>query len=300
MLNWQRSYIHFRTGKRAARLADLFPLCDGEDRALSRTFFERYRAGRGSGGLTAIRGIGEGPGLFADAPRLVAGRQRSGRLEDLLMEEWNGEEANVAVSGGIDSWIVAALLKSRGCSVKGWYLESGIPGYCERDAVLRMADALKIDCEFVHVNLDDFLAALPDFVAATEAPIYGLHPVSKLLFARTLARRGITSIVSGDGADQVMRWDWDCDLLPLTLTCVAAARVRLIAPFLSDGVLSQCREPSPDKAPVRELARRLGVPEVSKRPTVFPPIEGLDVLEQTTDLLLETLKERTPCAASPA
>ena len=269
-------------------MAALYSLCSQEERELSGAFFERYSAGRGTGGLTAIRGLGEGPGLFTVA------RASACRVETLsthLLASMRLAEGvhHVAVSGGIDSWLLAALLKRNGCSVTGWYLESGVPGYCERDAVLRMADAVGVECNFLRVNREDFVEALPDFVAETEMPIYGLHPVSKLLFARALAERGVDEIVTGDGADQVMRWDWDCDLLPLTLTCFQTAGVRLIAPFLSEGVLSLCSAPCTDKAPVRDLARRLGVPEVPKRPQVFPPIEGLDVLQHTTGLLLKHL-----------
>jgi len=300
MLNWRRSGIHFRTGTRGPSLAGLYPLCAPKERRLSRDFFERYLAGRGTGGLTAIGGIGEGPGLFADAARMAKSDAGHGDLADRLMAELSGGVADVAVSGGTDSWLLAALLKSHGYAVRGWYLESGVPGYCERDQVLRMAAAVGVECEFARVTAGDFVRALPGFVAQTETPIYNLHPISKWLFARALARRGVKAIVSGDGADQVFRHDWNCDLLPLTLTCFQNAGVRLIAPFLSESVIAGCRAPSADKAAVRGLARRLGVPETSKSPTLFPAVEGLPVVHRSTRLLLESLKERSLCAASPA
>ena len=276
-------------------MAELYRLCAKEERRLSREFFASYLAGQGTGGLTAIRGIGEGPGVFAGIGQAESG----GDLAERLIAEMDGDCADVAVSGGIDSWLLAALLKSQGRRVHGWYLESGVPGYCERDRVFRMADAVGVDCTCIRVTADDFVRALPDFVAATETPIYNLHPVSKWLLARALARRGVTAAISGDGADQVMRREWDCDLLPLTLTCFQAAGVRLIAPFLSASLVDFCRVPAPDKAPVRKLARTLGLPEIAKRPTLFPPIPGLAVAHRTTRLLLNSLQERTLCAASP-
>ena len=300
MLNWRRGYRHFATGTRAHCIVDLYALCSRQERRLSRPFFERYLAGRGTGGLTAIRGIGEGPGPLANAAGLLQRGAGPGDLRERLAAAIEGSEQAVAVSGGTDSWLLAALWKSSGCTVRGWYLESGIAGYCERDQVMRMADAVGVECECIRVMAGEFVEALPDFIAQTETPIYNLHPVSKMLFARALARRGVKSIVSGDGADQVMRWDWNCDLLPLTLTCFQQAGVRLIAPFLSDRVISACTIPSADKAAVRNLARQLGVPDTLKSPTLFPPIAGLNVASRTTRLLLKSLKERTLCAASPA
>jgi hypothetical protein len=292
MLNWRRSYVHSRTGERAATIRELYRICSQQEQQLSDEFFESYLAGHGTAGLTAIRGIREGPGLFADAPRIVERGGGHGGLRERLGAELSGCETAVAVSGGIDCWLLAALLKSDGRAVRGWYLESGVPGYCERDQVLRMADAVGISCECIRVEADDFLRALPRFVAVTETPIYNLHPVSKLLLAEGLAKRGIRAVVSGDGADQVMRWDWNCDLLPLTLTCFEAAGVRLVAPFLGESVISLCRTPSADKSPVRALARQLGVPDVPKRPTLFPEIDGTAVADYSTRLLLEELRGR--------
>jgi hypothetical protein len=165
------------------------------------------------------------------------------------------------------------------------------------------------------VTADDFVESAAEFVAVTETPIYNLHPVSKLLLAKGLARNGVTSIVTGDGADQVMRHDWDCDLLPLTLTCFQSAGVRVVAPFLSERVVALCGRPCVDKEPIRELARRLGLPVLAKRPTLFPCRAGWNpaadwqsalavstelpmCLEYTTGLLLQAMEKRETCAAS--
>ncbi len=299
MLNWTRSYVHTSSGRRTSTLAEAYALCAVAEREPSAEFFASYFAGRGTRGRTAITGVHEGPRLFARGPELVR-RSSAGRLEEALLGEMSFERAAVAVSGGIDSWVLAALLRANGCAVEGWYLESGVPGYCERERILRMAEAVGVECHAIRVTQEDFVAALPEFVKATESPIYGLHPVSKLLFARELTRRGVTRVITGDGADQVMRWDWECDLLPLTLTCFAAQGVRVVAPFLSEEFCAFAREPRPYKAPVRELARRLGVPDLEKSPAVFPEIRGLDVAARTTGILMTHLTERALCAASPA
>ena len=176
-------------------------------------------------------------------------------------------------------------------------MESGVEGYCEREQVVRFQEALGISCEHIRVSEKDFVESAAEFVAVTETPIYNLHPVSKLLLARKLARNGITSVVTGDGADQVMRHDWDCDLLPLTLTCFRSQGVRVVAPFLSERVVALCGRVCVDKGPIRDLARRLGVPVVAKRPTVFPGSVGA-TLKYTTDFLLQAMESRETCAAS--
>lgn len=236
------------------------------------------------GQLTPFEGIKQDPGIFDKARELVSvvdeicAEEGSDALLDYLsstlMEQLGTKAATVAVavSGGIDSWLLVAILKSLGYQVQGFYLHSGVAGYCEREQVSRFSEVLRTPCQYISVTTADFLRILPEFLAITGMPIYNLHPVSKLLLARGLQERGIRTIVTGDGADQIMRHDWQCDLLPLTLTCFGATGVQVILPFLSSSVLSLCRTPDKDKKPVRLLARRFSLPSVPKRPTLFPEI----------------------------
>jgi PP-loop superfamily ATP-utilizing enzyme len=295
-MNWRRSFVRVRTGKVSSSLRELYEECSEEERRLSAAFFERYPKGRGVGTLTAFDGIVQDSGPLAFAEQIAG--TANGDLCAVLEAELDASgEVHVAVSGGIDSWVLAALLKSKGCRVQGWYLESGVEGYCEREQVGRFQEELGIPCEHIRVSAADFVESAAEFVTVTETPIYSLHPVSKLLLARGLARNGVRSIITGDGADQVMRHDWDCDLLPLTLTCFRSAGVQVVAPFLSERVVALCGRACADKEPVREVARRLGVPVVAKRPTVFPDVPGA-TLKYTTELLLKAMENRETCAAS--
>jgi PP-loop superfamily ATP-utilizing enzyme len=321
MSGWHKTFVHTRTGKRSTTLRELLPECTPGERQLSAAFFECCMAGRGPGGCSPFMGIRQGPGPLTCVEAWggpSASQDLHPRLAHALAESLAGAgEVAVAVSGGIDSWLLAAILKSEGYRVCGWYLESGVPGYCERDQVERSARILGIPCRYVRVTENDFLQAVPEFVAITETPIYNLHPVSKWLLANALRREGIDTVVTGDGADQVMRHEWDCDLLPMTLTCFQNAGVRLVAPFLAERVMAFCRRPYPDKRPVRELAQQLGVPMAAKHPTLFPPVElpahpraDLPVgaagdyktasLSYTTGLLLQALEAHQQCAESLA
>jgi len=321
---WQRSYRHTRTGQRSASLRELYQWCSGEERELSGEFFARYPAGRGTGDLTPFAGILQEPGPLHD----VAPDGRCADLRQCLIDALDESLTSaggvdiavsggidLAVSGGIDCWLLAALLRSRGYGVRGWYLESGVPGYCERQQVQSMAAALDIPCRYVRVTAADFVESLEEFLTALETPIYNLHPVSKWLLAQRLRKEGVATLVTGDGADQVMRREWDCDLLPLTLTCFRHAGIRLVLPFTDRRVIAFCREPFPDKRPVRELARQLGVPEAAKHATLFPPaplpgmqsLPGIeagddraDCLSYTTGLLVRVLEGHRQCVGSRA
>ena len=277
MSDWQRFFMHTRTDIRSPSLREVYRQCAAEDRQLSADFYRRYVAGRGAGNLTPFTGILQGPGPLAGGADLVSKVTADSDLQACLSRALadalsRTTEVAVAVSGGVDCWLLAALLKLLGYKVCGWYLDTGIPGYCERAQVERSSQELGIECRYIRATAEDFVASLEPFTAVTQTPIYNLHPVSKWLLAKGLREHGITSLVTGDAADQVMRWEWDCDLLPLTIACCQGAGIRMVAPFMADDVIRFCRQPHPDKAPVRKLARRLGVPVVAKQPTLFPPL----------------------------
>lgn len=197
-------------------------------------------------------------------------------------------EIPVAVSGGLDSWVLALLLRGAGYSVRGYTLVSGVPGYCEEERTGALARQLNVPLE--RIAAPDFEGALPRFLSITKTPIYNLHPVSKLLLAEALATRGVPFLVTGDAADQVFRCETECDLLPLTQACFAHVSIELITPFLTPNVRALCTVPDPDKRLLRELAAGLGLPVIPKRPTLYP---GESILERTTQML-----EAPGCAAS--
>lgn len=209
-------------------------------------------------------------------------------LRSVLQRLPVAKPAAVAVSGGLDSWVLALLLREMGRPVAGYTLVSGVAGYCEYAQTLQLARQFDVPLDPIPVEEGGFEAALPRFLQITRTPIYNLHPVSKLLLAEGLAARGVTAIISGDAADQVFRCESECDLLPLTTVCFAHAGVTLHTPFLSADVRALCTAPDPDKQALRHIAAQLGIPPIPKRPTYYP---GARILAQTTEML---------CAASLA
>ncbi len=300
MLSWRPWYKQIRTGERFSSLRRAYAACSREERALSPEYFEHYAEGQGVGSLTLFRGVLQGPGPLAGHASLPRDGDPE-RLADALVECIpKGVAVNVALSGGMDSWLLAVLLRSRGFEIRGWYLESGVPGYCEIERVRYLSRGLGIACQCVRVTESEFVDALPSFVEAVESPIYNLHPVSKWLLAQALRSEGVASLVTGDGADQVIRQETDCDLLPLTLSCFREAGVNLITPFLNESVVRMCHRPDPEKRIVRRLAEHLGVPNLRKHATLFPEVKlpgGMDCLTYSTNMLLEALGDPRRCAA---
>lgn len=201
-----------------------------------------------------------------------------------------GQTIPVALSGGLDSWVLALLLRQAGYRVRGLTLVSNVPGYCESEQVRSLSRRFGVDVESIPAT--DFEAALPRFLSITKTPIYNMHPISKLLLAEAVAARGIPFLVTGDAADQVFRCETNCDLLPLTQACFRHVEVELITPFLAPEVRALCTEPDPNKLALRRLAATLGIPDIPKRPTLYP---GESILARTTQM-----NEAMTCAVLPA
>jgi asparagine synthase (glutamine-hydrolysing) len=203
-------------------------------------------------------------------------------LRDTLQQALPATEA-VAVSGGLDSWVLVRLLQELGRPVRGYTLATGIAGYCELERTQALAEQFAVPMTVFRAP--DLEAALERFLRVTRTPIYNLHPVSKLLLAEGLRDAGVEAVMGGDAADQVFRGETTCDLLPLTQACFAYAGVRLHLPFQAVTVAA----PDPDKRALRELAAALGLPAIPKRPTLVPG----------PDILARTRQELGLCAASP-
>jgi asparagine synthase (glutamine-hydrolysing) len=202
-------------------------------------------------------------------------------LRETLLQALPATEA-VAVSGGLDSWVLVRLLQEMGRPARGYTLATGIAGYCELERTQALAERFAVPLTVFRAP--DLEGALGRFLRVTRTPIYNLHPVSKLLLAEGLREAGVAEVMGGDAADQVFRGETNCDLLPLTQACFAYAGVRLHLPFQSVRV----ETPDPNKRALRELAAELGLPAIPKQPTLVP---GPDILARTRE-------ELARCAAS--
>jgi len=188
----------------------------------------------------------------------------------------------LALSGGLDSALLLALCRRMGADIPIVTLATDFPGYCEREITLATAKALGAsDVEAIEASAEDFVAALPDAIAACETPLYNLHPVSRWLLARELTARGFTAIVTGDGADQVFAGSDPRNYMPIVGAMVQAAGITLESPFLDEPVIASARAygVDADKSALRRAAEEILPDEIVRRPKQPRLAPGFDVSE---------------------
>lgn len=221
-----------------------------------------------------------------------------------------GQRVALAISGGLDSAALLEILARAGIELPLYLLVTGIPGYCERREAAAAAAAFGLPVREVFATPADFVAALPEALAAAEAPFYNLHLAGNLLLARALARDGIGAVITGHAADQVLALAPPRSLanfLPWTGAMFAAAGVALLLPFLDPRVAAAARAAGGDPRKVslrRLLAGRLPA-EVLEAPKVprFAPAFPLDLWEPARRIpplwpLLPVLAPRLPRGAA--
>lgn len=105
------------------------------------------------------------------------------------------------LSGGIDSTIIAALARNKGC-------RDAFGLVIEGDAVTRsqqriVADVLDLHLEQVVVTPLDLVQGLLDFVRTRRQVLSRLGPVGMMLLARQVRGHGFRAVLSGEGADEL-------------------------------------------------------------------------------------------------
>ncbi len=209
----------------------------------------------------------------------------------------------IALSGGLDSMVLLNYLLCKGVEVRPYSLRTGLAGYCESVEIAHFALEKAIQVQFIDFTADDFVKVLPAFLQTTETPIYNLHAVSKWLLAQEMRTRGEKLLVSGDGADQVMRGQNECDLYPLTQKSFSANQVQLLTPFAGAESLQFVKTHGPwsDKAPIRQLAKEFDIHVSAKKASYFPQTRFFDsCLEYSVHLLKSYFSEKgvQACVAS--
>lgn len=210
-----------------------------------------------------------------DESRANEARGRAGSLRDALITACARVPAGrvaLALSGGVDSAVLAALLRGR---VAVYTLESGLAGYCEGDEAQSLADRLGLELRRVRVDEEALVRAVPGAIRACETPLYNLHPVSRYLLARAVRADECDVLITGDGADEVFGGTNGGDYLPVVGALTRAAGLTAWAPFLDPAVAGFGLDVG--KRMLRDLAVELGVPvEVAtrvKRPRFVPALD---------------------------
>ncbi len=165
----------------------------------------------------------------------------------------------LALSGGLDSALVLALLLRMGRTLPVYTLVCDAAGYGEEAETLRTARALGVEPRIVRTSLDELRGFLPGSIAACERPLYNLHPVARTALAMCMRADGFDVMLTGDGADQVCAGEGAGDYLPIVDALCGAGGMELRSPFLDPLVDAKLRSfgPQPDKRALREAAAEL-------------------------------------------
>ncbi len=187
----------------------------------------------------------------------------------------------VALSGGLDSALVVAMLRAMGREdVPIFTLASHLNGYCELKKTREAARALGVtDLSVIETNAEEIIAAFPAAILAAECPLFNLHPVSRWILATKLRREGYEVLITGDGADQVFSCSDPRNYLPIIGALTREAGLVLRSPFLNEVVIGAAPSPTPDKSALRVLAADF-LPSMTaqgaKLPTYAPPLNVSD------------------------
>ncbi|MBB5036565.1 asparagine synthase-related protein [Prosthecobacter dejongeii] len=169
----------------------------------------------------------------------------------------DGKRAAVALSGGLDSALLVAILRRLGRDdIPVFTLSSGLAGYCERHLTSQTAKLLGVEnLQVIETDESQWIAAFPEVIAAAEVPLFNLHPVHRWLLARALRQQGYEVLLTGDGADQVFAGSDPRNYLPIIGALTRAAGLELRSPFFDEILMAAAPAPTPDKSALREVAR---------------------------------------------
>jgi asparagine synthetase B (glutamine-hydrolysing) len=173
----------------------------------------------------------------------------------------------VALGGGIDAATVLVAWRASGVAMPAVAtLETGLADYDEVDAALAIARALDVRCDVVRVSPAEIVELVDEAVTVAETPLYNLHPVHRLAFARALGRMGYATLVTGDGADAVFAGRPDHDYVPIVAALTHAAGLRLASPFFDSRMVTARRAREPKKRMLRDYLTRAGFRAIARRP----------------------------------
>ena len=259
-----------------------------------------------------IRVLGPGEALWSSADAVMIRHEvaEERRAESLFAAFQNavqrivddGRKAAVALSGGLDSALLIALLRKMGRDdLPVVTLATNLPGYCELDETRRTALALGVkDLRVIEIDAEAMIQALPDAIGAAEVPLFNLHPVSRWLLAQAMQREGFEVLITGDGADQIFAGSDARNYIPIVGALTRASGLDLRSPFFDAGLAASAPSPTSNKAALREIAVTLLPQEILARPNSARYASALDVSRHWNEPAINPLAEALGVTASQA
>lgn len=200
-------------------------------------------------------------------------------LEDAVRRRMPEGPFACALSGGVDSALVLSMAGKR---ARAYTLAPRDANYSEVDAARGTAAWLGVDLHLVEADEKRLVEALPDAVEAAEMPLFNLHAVAKFLLARAVRADGLSVLLGGEGADELLGEAppgesyldtvFPVAVLQMLHGVCAANGVEARLPFLDRRLGGLTAEERRGKAALRALLP----PEIAnrpKRPRVASPVD---------------------------
>ena len=108
----------------------------------------------------------------------------------------------VAMSGGLDSSIIAGLAKQMKSDLVGFCFGSLDDPLSEAVLAQQTADLNKMNLIFVNADSDDWLEALLDTLKYQDSPFCGLSVVAQFLLYKKIKEHGYKVVLGGQGGDE--------------------------------------------------------------------------------------------------
>jgi len=157
-------------------------------------------------------------------------------------------------------------------------MATGLAGYDEVDAAVTIAARYGCTCETVEISVDDIVDAIPEAAVVGETPLYNLHPVTRLVLARELARRGFATLVTGDGGDAAFAGVPDHDYVPI-VAAYTSAYLAHASPYV-DPIVIAASIAAGSGADDRGVLRGYVGDDRPKRPRMMPALDVARVIDR--------------------
>ncbi|MBD7910836.1 MULTISPECIES: asparagine synthase (glutamine-hydrolyzing) [Clostridium] len=111
-------------------------------------------------------------------------------------------EVGTFLSGGVDSSIIAALVKKTNPKVKSFTVGFDVPGYDEIDIAKKTSEIL--DIENIHINIteDDYIKAIKEVVYKFDDPVADPSAIGVYYLTKE-ASKHVKVVLSGEGSDEL-------------------------------------------------------------------------------------------------
>jgi asparagine synthase (glutamine-hydrolysing) len=118
---------------------------------------------------------------------------------------WADVPVGAYLSGGVDSSVVAALVRARGeLELDTFSIAFSDDRFDESAYQRRMAEFLGTRHQEVLCTHQDIAHAFPDVIWHTESPILRTAPAPMFLLSRLVHQRGYKVVLTGEGADEIL------------------------------------------------------------------------------------------------